>query len=489
MVAVVPRRSTAPSPPLGSVPRWIPFAVLVAATVIAIGAGLLLPTIQMSRLNLVIVAIAVVTLTPVVVEWFRGTLDTLSPLPTFVATWCMMFVVRPIASLDSGDTTLRRRYEVGEYFESALILALLGAIAFLVGYYLPLWRRQERTAEPHPHLAVPPKIVLTLVLASTLPGVLVLLSSFGEEFSGSTAYIYFAPLLVSTGGITLIGLGLGDSQHRGSRLMLWVGIVLFSLFGLSYLIVGQRFFVLLACASLGVFLVTRSGRRISLGRMLLVAAVMIFGFLGPLLTWRSDELASEPFSERLRHTVQAIPQAWETLAEGESTEMLPALALQLSTEGTYWSSQPGYLPTQILGHWIPRTLWPEKNVSVPELLYRTYFPEHYAQARANAQFSVLGEFFYDSRYLGVVLGMGLIGFGSRAVWERFKRRQHSLLSHLIYAPFLPLLLILLRGDAALILSLALFIYLPLVVTMTVLTLVSDRIAPSTPVTANVEARR
>lgn len=146
---------------------------------------------------------------------------------------------------------------------------------------------------------------------------------------------------------------------------------------------------------------------------------------------------------------------------GGSSEMLPALALQVSTEGSEWNYQPGYFPIQIAGHWIPRIIWPEKNISIPELLYSQYFPNDYAVSRANVQFSALGELYYDSGIIGVTMGMIAYGYIARLAWQGLLRNQQSAFAHMLYSPFLLLFMYLLRGDTALILSLALFVYLPL----------------------------
>lgn len=435
----------------------LPSLVILGGIALSIGVGLVVPyATSWDPVVAWSLAILVLVLTPILLQYVNGSFDALAPLLTFSVTWVMMFVLRPMENLANNDTSLRGTYEVGDYYVSALIVAFIGACAFLVGYHLPYWTRVRRSQRPMPDLPVSKSIYKLVAVACFAPALIVLIRQFGVGLGGVTAYIYYLPLMLV--GSSLILLAMGEGKINRWSLL---GMVAICLFSLNYLIVGQRFFLLLGITAVAVFLWTVKGRRISFPKLILYSLILIYGILGPLVTWRSDDAKALPLKDRTTYTLSSSATAWEDFVSGPSNEMLPALALQISTEGTVWEHDPGYLPKQILGHWVPRSLWPEKNISVPELLYRGYFPDHYEISRANVQFSILGEFYYDSGVIGVVIGMFAYGSVSRLVWQSFIRNQHSIVAHLFYAPFLPLLLIVLRGDTALILSQAMFIYLPL----------------------------
>ena len=66
-------------------------------------------------------------------------LDPFEPLFMFVVAWAVMFVLRGIAMLISGEMTLRQVYDIRTGLVTALVAGLLGASAFTVGYLIQVW--------------------------------------------------------------------------------------------------------------------------------------------------------------------------------------------------------------------------------------------------------------------------------------------------------------------------------------------------------------
>jgi hypothetical protein len=94
-------------------------------------------------------------------------------------------------------------------------------------------------------------------------------------------------------------------------------------------------------------------------------------------------------------------------------------------------------------------------------LYSKLFPESYRIAKNGTEFSVLGDFYYDSGIIGVIVGMFLLGWFLRQIYERLVWHAQTGLAAVAYAPVPALIVIMLRGDLVLFAGLALYVYLPI----------------------------
>jgi oligosaccharide repeat unit polymerase len=135
----------------------------------------------------------------------------------------------------------------------------------------------------------------------------------------------------------------------------------------------------------------------------------------------------------------------------------------IETRGTLWHYEPGYLLYSIAVHWIPHQLWPGKPESYGQVLYSKLFPANYSVSRNGTVFSIMGDFYYDSGPLGVVIGMFVVGMFFRAAYERLLRRARGPFSAALYAPIPILMVTLLRGDLTLAIPLGAYVYTPMLV--------------------------
>lgn len=382
-------------------------------------------------------------------------IDGFEPIVVFSAAWAVMFVLRPIGMLVYGDMTLRYTYDAIIGLPWALGLSALGAVSFGVGYTLPYSRaiagRLGQRAESWSLPADGGKSVALICIA---------LSAVGAVVSGGTvasAWVTYLPLLAVPGSLLLLG---RDRSRPSIATLLAFGALAALL--VQAVAVGQRSIVFYVFGSLAVLFYARRNRRPSVKVVALGGAIALLVFVNGLEVLRSRAEALGSFDVSLVSPSDFAPEAAiERLLIGPSTEMLPALAVQIETEGKLWGFTPGYLALAVATHWVPGGVWADKFLSSDELLYSRLFPSHYALVKANAQFSILGGFYFDAGVVGVLFGTFVLGVLSRFIGGLLSVASASSAARLLYAPFIPLFVVLLRGDTALTLGLALYMYAPL----------------------------
>ena len=429
-------------------------ATLILVPAIAASIALTAPTIRW----ILVGGIALSLVGSVLVRRHRTDgFDLVDPVVIFAATWFAMFVVRPIGSGLTGDWTLRRRYDVETSIDSALALALVAALAFVIAYLIAARRSPKASEEPRVPMSAGTFMVAGLVAAI---GILATIASLGSPIDVSSAYVQSLPALAIPGSLLLVAQAFGRSsiQRAGAYGLVAISVVSFGL-------IGVRTWILpLVGAVVLLWYLQRGTRpRVKTAVLLGLVALVAFGNIEVTrsLTGGAGRSIALPAGD-----LGAIA-ALERLVTGPSSEMLPALALEIGTEGTDWTMSPGYWATSLVTHWIPSALWPTKPRSSGELLYSMFFPDDYAISRANTQFSVIGELYFDSGVAGVILGLVLLGWVTAKVYVWFERHRQDPWAQVAYSMFPWLLVFALRGDLLQSAALGIFLYLPLVVARTV----------------------
>lgn len=388
----------------------------------------------------------------------KGGTDWFGPLPIFAGMWFVMFVLSPIAMAATRTYNLRGTFGIEGWLPRALWLAVLGASSFTAGYalaakFLTPRLRAELGRKDHDAILSTTRFRF-IAAATTISATAFTVATFGAKLGGVSAYVYYTPILVVPGALMCFA---ARPPRPGLRLL---GLVGMGAFVASYVQVGQRAFILLALWSLFVYAYRRRrrGRGYTL-RAIAAVAILLWGFGSITAMRHQTNLGGDmEVSDLLLNSPANI---WETVISGETNEMLAALAVQQATEGQFWRQRPGDVVRGIAVHWIPRALWEEKPVGSAERLYSILFPAHYAVQKANTQFSVVGDFYFDSGAIGVAIGMTAVGAALSAIHGRWGRSLDRW-SRLVYAPFPVLMIIGLRGDLSLTLGIALFTYAPIV---------------------------
>ncbi len=348
----------------------------------------------------------------------------------------------------SGDTSLRGIYNFPAQLVDVELLALMGQLSFLGGVLLA----RDRTVPPTEVRTVCRPLRVGQVAFLFVGGAGSVLG-FQASLGGTSAYVYYLPLvLVPVANISL--LSWLRSKNAADMALCLVASAIFAMrFGLT----GQRAFVLYLLLSLAAIVLLEKKRSPRLGSAAVAGAVLLVGVFYTLEIQRSELRGGAKLEVEL--SAQAI---LGTLFEGGTTEMAPSMSALLATEGYLWQQRHGETIYTVLVHWVPSALWEGKPKTYDEDLYSRMFPEHYAVDKANTQFSVLGDFYSDSGWLGVGIGLGLMGYSLQGFYLVARSRRSDLVM-LSYAVTPALLLTTFRGNLALNFGIALFLVLPLFV--------------------------
>ncbi len=377
-----------------------------------------------------------------------STIDLLSPSVIFSLVWAIIFGIRPLLMAASGDTSLRGIYNFPAQLVDVELLALMGQLSFLGGVLLA----RDRTVPPTEVRTVCRPLRVGQVAFLFVGGAGSVLG-FQASLGGTSAYVYYLPLvLVPVANISL--LSWLRSKNAADMALCLVASAIFAMrFGLT----GQRAFVLYLLLSLAAIVLLEKKRSPRLGSAAVAGAVLLVGVFYTLEIQRSELRGGAKLEVEL--SAQAI---LGTLFEGGTTEMAPSMSALLATEGYLWQQRHGETIYTVLVHWVPSALWEGKPKTYDEDLYSRMFPEHYAVDKANTQFSVLGDFYSDSGWLGGGIGLGLMGYSLQGFYLVARSRRSDLVM-LSYAVTPALLLTTFRGNLALNFGIALFLVLPLFV--------------------------
>jgi hypothetical protein len=416
----------------------------------------------MSPLQLgLVTAIAVVLASPIVVRVARNRFDPFEPIIVGVLAYGVMFVVRPASMIATNHLAYdgpRRSTSVATTFSEMLVLALLGALAFVLGYELSLGRRlASRLGSPHAE-DERRLVVATLGAAgiALLSSALFLASSpFGfstltlvlrgrsaqltETIADTSFYVWFAFLLLIPATLILVAVGF----RRRSKLLLFTGLALGAIYLFRTIPLGTRAVLLPFVGGLTVLYYLRRSARPSLVATLVVVVVALAGssFLSDL---RSRGTRNESVSQTIVRAVHPA-RIGSPFTSGPDSEMAPVLAAALRVipeqlPHTYGSTIFG----DLVARPVPRTLWA-------------------AEARdgaINPEFSVLLYFYWDFGAPGIVIGLLLYGIGARLLFEYLIHRPSSLAVQVIYSLALWFVVIGMRNSPVDTFVLAMFIVFP-----------------------------
>ncbi|UUY02899.1 hypothetical protein LRS13_19765 [Svornostia abyssi] len=453
---------TATSPPLsplgGRSSRSALLAV-IAAVVLAVAAGAVIGLLSPSNELLLLVATAATLLAPVAWRAATGQLDIFEPLVPFVLAYGVMFVVRPAYML----ATNVQYYEITEVpvaisskIVTMQVVALIGAIAFVVGYEL---RLGERVARRLPRAPRPPAsslgnfgwilfifgAVLTALYIRSQGGLGAIFAGRSEAYfqsvAGTSKYLYYAPTLMVPAALLMFGAWRESHRHTfliGAALSV---VVLFAARGP----VGGRiaFLPLVGGVIIYLYLERRKRPGVLAAGAVLLAAISISAVIGEVRNAGARE--QQGLSGTVAALVAAPERVFTPLTEGPDAAMAPGLAAALTVMPsevghTYGGATFGDLAFRA----IPRSVWPEKPRPPREEVVALLWSDGYRVGAANPEFSVLFAWYSDAASFGVMIGLLLYGLLARGAWGYFKANEMSMATRLAYAAFAPSIVMALR---------------------------------------------
>ena len=388
--------------------------------------------------------------------------DPFEPIVIFAVAWGVMFVVRPAAIMIRDDTNFYG-VDIGETLDRAVLLGLLGAVAFIVGYEArfahALAVRLPRLAEDVPSLRVLAVAGIVGVLA-TLLLVLFLLwaggpaaietflngrsAEFNDVLEGSPLYLWSLSLAVVPAA--LVGLAVAYVHRRPIAILGAAALIALAL--IRIVPTGGRGYLLMLVGSAVVFLYLHHDRRpgmIALGVGIVAALVGSYA----VLLFRDAETRQTASStlERLASTPSGFLRP---LIQGPDAEMAPALAGALL-------AIPSELPHRygaatfgdLAGRPIPRQLWSGKPQPHTIVVTEAVWPVAREKGAFQPAFTPLMSFYWDFGLVGAFVGLTIYGWFARLGYQYFLRQSWNTTVQLLYALALSTLVVAVRGDPVL----------------------------------------
>jgi hypothetical protein len=424
-----------------------------------------------------IVGVGIVLVLPLAWRAVAGRFDPFEPIVVFAVAWGVMFVVRPSAILIRGDTTFFG-VDIEPTLDRALLLALLGAVAFVIGYEGSVGTRVAARL-PTPPAAVRTSVVLACAFAVSALGVLALaaflLSAGGIQavgtffggrsdalndlFDNSTNYLWWASLLVVPAALLSFAVGLVDRRPATAvAAALLVGAAL-----LRTVPVGNRLFLLVLIG--GMVVLVYLHRRKRPGAVALIVACVLGLVVSTALQNLRYAENRDSFSSFAESVMSSPSRIVSPLINGADAEMAPALAGALQ-------AVPDELPHRYGGATIgdlvrrpiPRELWEGKPETPGHELVAAVWPEARERGGFDPALTPLLYFYWDFGLPGVFVGMAFYGFLARALYQYARTHEGNLFAQVLFALGLPLLVIAARNDPVSGIMTAAVLFVPLAVT-------------------------
>jgi hypothetical protein len=368
--------------------------------------------------------------------------DPFEPLVLFGLAYAAMFVARPAAMLLNDE----RRFwglDVRPTLPLALLLALVGAVAFVCGYEQRLAASLARRGPAPAELDVGRVAALSAALAIVGLGALIVFlpSDPGEAvdlvFGGrsqelndllreSSTYLWYGSLLVAPAFLLL-------AAFAARRRSAWLAAAAAATLGLTLVRtvpLGSRIVLLPILGALLVLFYVRNDRRPG---PLVLAGIAAVGLLGSYLAVSTrqadDRVGPRAAVERLADDPDAL---FSPILRGPDAEMVLALSGALTAipdrlPYRYGRATVGDLATRP----IPRRWWPGKPRPPGDQVVAAVWPTLYPGL--NPAFSPLLPLYWDFGVLGVFAGMAAFGLLARTFYEWFLAHRRYVAAQLIFA--------------------------------------------------------
>jgi hypothetical protein len=424
---------------------------------------------------ILVVGVGVVLTIPILFRIATGRFDALEPIVVFALAWGVMFVLRPAAILIRDDTVFYG-VDIEAGLDKAILLGLLGAVAFVVGYELSFGSRLARRLPPPP-ASVRAGVALVAAFATAGIGLallgLVLLPSKGldgietfldgrslelnELIQRSTIYLWYGSLLVIPAA--LVGVALAVSRRTPAYIA--AAAVLFGLALVRTVPTGNRIFLLVLVGGAVVFAFVRRGRRVGLvGVVVLLGIALAASYV--LLVFRDSDTRGS-VSQTVRGIASAPSRLFTPLLEGPDAEMAPALAGALLAVPDQLPHRYGrVIVGDLIVRPIPRKLWAGKPEPPTEEVTTAVWPIARRTGNFDPAYTPLLFLYWDFGLPGVFVGMALLGVLARSLLAYLDGHRQNLVAQMAYAAGLCFLVVAVRHDPVSVIVWAIIIFVPVV---------------------------
>jgi hypothetical protein len=404
---------------------------------------------------------------PLARRFRSGTFDVLEPIVGGSAMLAVIFGVRPIAMMLTGDLTYRGQ-DIRPEFPFVIALGLLGSLGFSASYE---WARR-RLVNPSPisDVRLPrlrPTIIYAYIGILAVLSVLLFgvhLSRLGSDFAdglrllaggaspelidrwaGTTEYLSASPILASCAA-TLLGILTGWRLTR-YQLILVALLIAYPL--VVFYLSGDRRYMIPTVGVPAVAWLLMSGRRPGRRVFLLTVPVAFLVLTAiPFVRWGAAQEGSGGFAAAFVQGIGNPVRAVNRFLLGSDTSMFSALAIEVRAlvaprDFFYGRASVG----DLLIAPIPHLLIPNKpQTARDELLTRTFgTPCQVTAGGVCDDFSVVGTAYQDLWVPGVAALMAAVGAVSAGLWYRWRRSSTDPRLVVLLAPWVVFVPIIFRA--------------------------------------------
>jgi hypothetical protein len=411
---------------------------------------------------LLVVTIGMVLAAPLALRVKLRRFDPFEPIVLFSVAYGVMFVVRPASMLVGHHLEYdgpRTPTDVSDTFSKILVLALLGAVAFVGAYETSLGRALAGRGRAVRALTVDRAVLAAAALGSVaVASFLAFLASTGglstiglilrgrttqlsRDVGGTTFYLWNSFFFIIPATLLLVSAGL----ERRRKALVVAAAVFAAFFLLRTVPLGARIAILPLVGGLIVLHYARRGNRPSVVAVVAVilVALVTSSFLSDL---RGRGSRGEDIAQTIARSTHPT-RIFSPFLSGPDSEMAPVLAAALTQipqkiHYTYGRTIFG----DLVARPVPRALWADKPVPPREKLIASLWPVERKKGGINPEFSILLYFFWDFGIPGVIVGMLAFGVLARALFEYFLIHRSSPGVQVLYSLALWFLVIALRNS-------------------------------------------
>lgn len=454
----------------------LPLGTAGAAVLGALALSALAPSNEVVLLGF----LSVILLAPIAYRALQRRFDPFEPTVLFALVFGSMFLVRPIAVVVRQDYAYQAgvvSVDIRAGFEEMLVVAVIGALGFVLGYALPAGRRVAR------RLPRPPRRYsgeVASVTAATFAAVGVALFALFLVAGGggsalqlflagrsaglqqllveSNKYLIFAPIVLLPAAVVLLALG----AARRSVVTTCAGGVAALALVLVAAPTGSRSLLFPLFIGLAIYFYLTKGTRPSLKTLSLAILLALFlsAFIGTVRT--ADVRQTVGIGPTFSAIVDDPTEIFAPLVEGEDAAEATGLAALLALpSGSIEPANGRAVVGDLLVRPIPRSLWSGKPQPPRQKVTRALFGRYADTFLANPEYSVLLYPYLDAGHVGVLLLMLLYGVAARALYEYTMRHRASLIARLLFALSVPALIAGMRDSPVDTLARVAFLVVPL----------------------------
>jgi hypothetical protein len=395
-----------------------------------------------------------------------------------------MFVIRPAVMIVGNDYSLGdlSSIDLQPAFDRMMILALLGAVCFVVGYAMPIGKRWAELA-PRPPREFDRETAAVVALVGAGVGLLSFLL-FVAQGGGLGAL----PLVLGGRSVALQTLTSETPKYLdvGSLILVGPAVLLFSLYRqrrtgamLALTVVtfaaavivrgssGSRIALLPLLGGMLVFWFLSRGRRprlLASAVLIAVALVISAGIqYGRAANAETNLRAGADYKAGFAKAISSPGAALEPTIKSEDSAMAPWLTAAMTTIPQQMGYGYGrYLATDLFTRWIPRQLWSGKPEPPQTQVTDQVAPQPGPVRFIHPAYSILMHAYLD---FGMFGALWLLGYGIvlRAFFEWFLLHSRSVPAMLIFSLGLTLAASALRDNPVDTLVIVGVIFLPVAV--------------------------